>query len=194
MNYCAAPISSQTSQHGFTLIELVVVIVILGILAVTAFPRFINLSNSANESVMQGMRGSLDAASDMVSSQIILRPQQYNAITNRFTLNNGQQIWTRGGYPDARWNDTFIHIVNFSDTQLSNQNLCEADTWCVRELGGPWFTGNGYATKVDGRGFVIHPNGYNADTQKCFVYFFTPNGIVESDPRQPYTGSDFSEC
>jgi MSHA pilin protein MshA len=47
------------SQHGFTLIELIIVIVILGILAVTAAPRFIDISSDAKVAALQSIKGSM---------------------------------------------------------------------------------------------------------------------------------------
>ena len=52
-------------QRGFTLIELIVVIVILGILAVAALPRYSDLTTDARIAKMNGMLGSLKAASAM---------------------------------------------------------------------------------------------------------------------------------
>ena len=56
----------KTQQKGFTLIELIIVIVVLGILAVTAAPQFINFSSDARESTLQGLRGSMNGAADLV--------------------------------------------------------------------------------------------------------------------------------
>ena len=52
----------QSSQHGFTLIELVVVIVILGVLAATVLPRYINLQGDAGDAAAQGVAGALSSA------------------------------------------------------------------------------------------------------------------------------------
>ena len=55
-------------QKGFTLIELVVVITILGILASFAIPRFAGLETSARTSAINGLAGSVRAASALAHS------------------------------------------------------------------------------------------------------------------------------
>ncbi|RUO59823.1 type II secretion system protein [Pseudidiomarina marina] len=54
------------TQKGFTLIELIIVIVVLGILAVTAAPQFFNFSTDARESTLNGLKGSMNGAADLV--------------------------------------------------------------------------------------------------------------------------------
>lgn len=48
----------KRSNHGFTLIELVMVIIVLGVLAVTAMPRFINIKDDAFKSTVAATAGS----------------------------------------------------------------------------------------------------------------------------------------
>ena len=49
--------------RGFTLMQLVTVIVILGILSAIALPRLVDLTNETLDGAVQGIAGSLGAAS-----------------------------------------------------------------------------------------------------------------------------------
>lgn len=61
----------KVKQLGFTIIELVVVIVILGILAAFAVPRFVDLAGDAREAAVQGLEGSVRAASTLAHSKFL---------------------------------------------------------------------------------------------------------------------------
>lgn len=50
------------SNHGFTIIELVVVIAILSLLAAVALPKFANLTTEARAATLAGVRGGFGAA------------------------------------------------------------------------------------------------------------------------------------
>ncbi|GIU11207.1 MULTISPECIES: type IV pilin protein [unclassified Shewanella] len=170
---------SFKGREGFTLIELVVVIIVLGILAVIALPKFIDFRTDADISVLKGMQGSLKSARDLVAAQIALRPENLNNAQSRFTLEDGQNIRVRAHYPDGRWNNTFNHLVDFDSVTYVTSNQCtesNSDTaWCARNRGLGWFVQRGYTAAIVGRGFVIFPRGNNLNTDRCYLYYFTPN-------------------
>ena len=66
----------KRNQAGFTLIELIIVIVILGILAVTAAPKFLDFGGDARNSVLQGVKGSLESAGSLVYGKAIIAGDQ----------------------------------------------------------------------------------------------------------------------
>lgn len=85
-------------QAGFTLIELVVVIVILGILAATAAPKFIDLTGDAKQSVMEGVKGSMNSAIDLAHSKALVGNQ--TGTTGQFKI--GTVFYAlENGYPSA---------------------------------------------------------------------------------------------
>ena len=184
---------------GFTLIELIITMIIIAILGATALPKFINLRDDANLAVMEGMRGALIAANDLTYMQILIKPENVNDQGTRFTLDNGQVIKLRGGYPDARWHTTFVYLVDISSvTHISgSSSLCDADTdWCSMSRGPAWFEQRGYITSAEttGRGFVIFPSGFDNEQQACYVYFFTPNAADSTNPKAPKVEVVDSDC
>ncbi|MHB1532862.1 prepilin-type N-terminal cleavage/methylation domain-containing protein [Acidithiobacillus sp.] len=88
-----------SNEQGFTLIELIVVIVILGILAAFAIPRFVNLQNDARVSVLQGINGSLQAASALVYSKALVANPAQTSGTGSVNIGQGVIIQTNYGYP-----------------------------------------------------------------------------------------------
>ena len=49
----------QSSQRGFTLIELVIIIVVLGIIAAVAVPKYVDMVTEARESACKGALGGM---------------------------------------------------------------------------------------------------------------------------------------
>lgn len=123
-----------SNEQGFTLIELIVVIVILGILAAFAIPRFVNLQNDARVSVLQGINGSLQAASALVYSKALVANPAQTSGTGSVNIGQGVTITTAWGYPtagsvsQALQNLTNISTNNngtFWPTSASNSTNCK---------------------------------------------------------------------
>ncbi|MEI6860076.1 MAG: type II secretion system protein [Shewanella sp.] len=182
---------------GFTLIELVVAIVMLGILAVTALPKFINLQDDANAAVMLSMKGAIISVDKLIALKIRLNLDRLNNNQNRFTLDSGQNIRVRGEFADGRWNNTFLHLVDFESIAQISSNNCTDDSlkWCVRQRGANWFLNRGYSILGTGRGFAIFPSGRNVNQDRCYIYYLNQNDSAIPTTVQPsIIGSDFSEC
>lgn len=191
-------------KKGFTLIELVIVIVIIAILSAVALPKFLNLSKDAKLATMQGMQAALSSARDLTFFEIEVSPERLSDFTNNagrvtsqeFTLDNGQTIRVRGGYPDGRWANTFAHLVDISSILATNTStdLCQGDTdWCARQKGAGWFIGQYSQLTRPGRGFLIYPNGFDV-ADGCAVYYYTPNSASTTTPVTPIVAIDDSGC
>ena len=148
---------------------------------------------------MRGIQSSLRAARDLTFVEIQVKQQ--NLITNnrgltRFILDDGNRVRIMAGYPDGLWRNNFEHLVFISSVEFSTENPCETNgDWCVRNRGSSWFTGrNYYSDTPGGRGFVIYPNGFNLNQQKCYIYYYTPNNVNTLAPLIPIVGIDDSEC
>lgn len=119
------------NQRGFTLIELIIVIVILGILAVTAAPRFIDIQSEARTETLNGVKGALQGASQLVFAKAAIAGVQKLATTdaNAVIQIAGNNVETNYGYPDANafngieattvGNNTTEGISNFVDLDSS---------------------------------------------------------------------------
>ena len=92
------------NQRGFTLIELIIVIVVLGILAVTAAPQFIDFSSDARTSSVQGLKGSLQGATQTSYAKAAIEGKLDNGTEQ--TLAN--DVVVIAGYPRA----TAAGIIN----------------------------------------------------------------------------------
>jgi len=113
-------------QAGFTLIELVVVIVILGILAATAAPKFIDLTGDAKGSVVDGVRGALNSAADLVHAKALVAGE----ISDTGAISVGSATVTLVyGWPDA---DGIADVIDV-DADLTESISTTATTYTHSE-------------------------------------------------------------
>lgn len=104
---------NMSKVKGFTLIELVVVIVILGILAATAAPKFIDLTGDAKESIVEGVRGSINSAADMAHAKALVSGQA--GATGQITV-AGSTISLIYGWPATNSIDSLLTIEDITAT------------------------------------------------------------------------------
>ena len=99
----------KNARLGFTLIELVVVIVVLGILAVTAMPRLVNLQSDARIAALNGLKGGMQSAADMVYPLAI--GQGLASVSEATITIDGESITLAYGYPAAFARDTWGILI-----------------------------------------------------------------------------------
>lgn len=88
----------NTSDRGFTLIELVMVIVILGILAAFALPRFANLGSDARIVTLEALEGAVRSAAASANSLAIVQ-NKTDCSTDPTVEMGGEAVTLRCGYP-----------------------------------------------------------------------------------------------
>ncbi len=96
----------RSSQHGFTLIELVIVVVILGLLAATALPRLLDVTTDAEDATVEGVAGGFATGVGLVRAQWELegRPKENNGTNSTFVTIEGIQVGIDKdtGYPTGQ--------------------------------------------------------------------------------------------
>ena len=100
-------------QKGFTLIELVVVITILGILASFAIPRFAGLETSARTAAINGLAGSVRAASALAHSVALVT----GTSSSEDISMDGQAVTMVNLYPTASTAGIVAALQDFSGFQ-----------------------------------------------------------------------------
>jgi MSHA pilin protein MshA len=122
----------SSSQHGFTLIELVVVIVILGILAAFAIPRFANIASDARISAINGMAGTLRSTAALVHGMALAR----NVTAGTLTL-EGSAVTITNGYPAAAAGGIQAAMVNLDTSTFGITHAGGVTTVTVTGAGTP---------------------------------------------------------
>lgn len=104
-------------NKGFTLIELVIVIVILGILAAYAVPKYMAIDREARIAVVQGLEGSVRAATDMCYAVANARALAGGAVV--IDIGRGNNVEFTNGYPDATNNGIVAALADTSGFTVS---------------------------------------------------------------------------
>ena len=115
------PAAQKHRSKGFTIIELVVVIVIMGIVSVTAASKFLNLQSDARISALQGLRGGMQGAADMVYPIAIQR--NLEKLSSAQITIEGDNIELVYGYPAADSANAWSLLIEstFADS-IFNEN------------------------------------------------------------------------
>jgi MSHA pilin protein MshA len=105
--------SFNSTQAGFTLIELVMVMVVLGVLAATALPKFINLRADANEATIRTMGGAMLSSANLVYAKSAILGVQGQALTNIDINGDGvNDVEVEYGYPSAHRNNGIAKVMD----------------------------------------------------------------------------------
>ena len=111
--------SRLATNHGFTLIELMVVIVILGILAAIIAPRIIGRTDEAKVTETKTQMKNLETALKMYkldNGQYPSTEQGLQALVEMPTIGVIPKNWREGGYLEKRkvphdaWDNAYIYI------------------------------------------------------------------------------------
>jgi MSHA pilin protein MshA len=111
-------------NRGFTLIELTVILVVLGILAVTVAPKYINFSSDAENSVLNGVKHSMQGAAQLIYSKAVVKGVQSLPSASYNTVNTESgAIAVAYGYPlanDSNFQNLLALGTDFSFAALGS--------------------------------------------------------------------------
>lgn len=88
----------NTTDRGFTLIELVTAILVIGILAVFALSRFVNLGSDTRIAALEALEGAVQSAAASANLLAIMQAKT-DCSTDPTVEMGGETITLRCGYP-----------------------------------------------------------------------------------------------
>ena len=110
------PADTDSRQHGFTLIEILVVVMILGLLISLAAPRIIGRTDDARITKARADIKAIESALNMYKLDSNLYPtteQGLSALVDKPTAGRIPNRWRGGGYlervPSDPWDNQFLY-------------------------------------------------------------------------------------
>lgn len=161
MNKPSISAMRNSSQAGFTLIELIVVIVILGILAATALPKFASIGGDARVASLNAVKGALASTASTAHGQWLINPALPTANYEGFTITFNPTVAT--GYPVA--DNGFLGAAGITTNDYTIYPTGTAGTSTV--------------PAAPANGFSIVPNSIVNTTKAvtCFVSYTPPTAV-----------------
>jgi MSHA pilin protein MshA len=173
------------TNHGFTLIELVVVIVLLGILAVTAAPKFINLTNDSRSAVLESIGGSMSSGLALINARAIIDDEHSGTGLIQIA---GVDVPLYNGYPSVRGVDSFVDI-NAQVKAWLEIEVVDRDTANANRDASVFFTDKSTPNNYI---YIFYTADYDDKrTIKCHVRYENP---VTPTPQKPTITVETSEC
>ena len=184
---------NSKQQGGFTLIELIIVIVILGILAVTAAPKFLDIQGDARASVVKGMEGAMQSASDIIHAKSLLDGTNASAAAT-LALKNGDNVQTDFGYARHDWDLAWINMLD-ANIEVLTSGACTSE-FCVDESQNidADLTADGFTTLPAHStvALIVYPNG-TTNAGACYAYYIH-NEAATAEGEEPTIGSIATGC
>lgn len=147
----------MNNNKGFTLIEMVVVIVILGILAVNAAPRFLNIQEDARVSVLEGAKGAIAAANEIVYGKSAIEGEEGAQVAA--VMYHGNTI-----------NTTYGNIMASEPPSITNSTSIDFNVTGMKYSA---IAPNGKKFEALGSGIYLGDelfNGNDVEETKCFLF------------------------
>lgn len=117
----------KTQQKGFTLIELIIVIVVLGILAVTAAPQFFNFAKDARVATLEGIKGSIKGANQMVYGRASIKGATLGASSD-VAVRGTTTVNTFNGYVQAADLQKILDAADFTFIEKTEADYDDSTT------------------------------------------------------------------
>lgn len=164
----------NTTQQGFTLIELVIVIIIVGILAITVAPKMLNLQDDASVASVQGTAGAFKSGVDLARSVYLVKSGK-GEVEDLKVFENNQAAdpdypYEQPGHLDFNQYGWPVQSYIYPDSthvQLDNADDCVSLWHTLFANGEPTVSRESEAKQTDYIAHYIRQTGSSAVSQQC---------------------------